>query len=160
VQAALPDAYTGLRTHVYEGWVVFPSAWLQLKLYEPSPFYTLIGFGSITWHGLTINLDTWNRLPADFQKILLEVAADFEKLTATNNLQRYGADVDALRKLITVKELDPAVRVAWANSLKDWPRQMAAELDAQGLPGTEVLEKTLAAAEKHGYTWPVRYEIR
>jgi C4-dicarboxylate-binding protein DctP len=160
VQAALPDAYTGLRTHVYEGWVVFPSAWLQLKLYEPSPFYTLIGFGSITWHGLTINLDTWNRLPADFKEILLEVAADFEKLTATNNLERYGADVDALRKLITVKELDPAVRTAWANSLKDWPRQMAAELDAQGLPGTEVLEKTLEAAEKHGYTWPVRYEIR
>lgn len=160
VQSALPDAYTGLRTHVYEGWVVFPSAWLQLKLYEPSPFYTLIGFGSMTWHGLTINMRTWNRLPADVQEILLEVAADFEQLTGSNNLARYSADVDALRKLITVKELGPNVRAAWANSLRDWPREMAAELDAQGLPATEVLEKALASAEKFGYTWPVRYEIQ
>ena len=92
VQSTLPEAYTGLRTNVYEGWVVFPSAWVQLKLYEPAPYYTLIGFGSMTWHGLTINLDTWNRLPPDFQEILLEVAADFEQLTGSNNLARYDDD--------------------------------------------------------------------
>jgi C4-dicarboxylate-binding protein DctP len=103
---------------------------------------------------------TWNRLPPDVQQILLEVAADFESLTATNNLERYDADVATLRELITVKELGPEVRSAWATSLKDWPREMAADLDAQGLPGTEVLEKALASAEKYGYTWPVRYEIR
>ena len=46
-----------MQTHIYEGWIMFPSAWVNLKLYEPGPFYTLIGFGSITWHGLTANLD-------------------------------------------------------------------------------------------------------
>ena len=159
VQGALPEAYTGLRTHVYEGWIVFPSAYVQLKLYEPSPFYTLIGFGSMTWHGLTINLDTWNRLPADFQEILLEVAADYEELTGSNNLERYDDDVATLRELITVKELGEDVRREWANSLADWPREMAAELDAQGLPETQVLETVLSSAERHGYTWPVRYEL-
>ena len=159
VQGALPEAYTGLRTHVYEGWIVFPSAYVQLKLYEPSPYYTLIGFGSMTWHGLTINLDTWNRLPADFQAILLEVAADFEALTGSNNLARYDDDVATLNALITVKELGEDVRRAWAESLRDWPREMAAALDAQGLPATQVLQTVLASAERHGYTWPVRYEL-
>lgn len=159
VQSTLPDAYTGMRTSVYEGWVAFPSAWVQLKLYEPAPFYTLIGFGSMTWHGLTINLDTWNRLPADFREILLEVAADFEERTGSNNLARYEDDVSTLRQLITVKELSPEVRSAWANSLKDWPKEVAAELDAQGLPATQTLEAALASAEQHGYTWPVRYEL-
>ena len=42
----------------------------------------------------------------------------------------------------------------------DWPREVAAELDAQGLPGTQVLETTLSSAERHGYTWPVRYQLR
>jgi len=159
VQSSLPEAYTGLRTNVYEGWVVFPSAALQLKLYEPAPFYTLIGFGSMTWHGLTINLDTWNRLPADFQEILLEVSADYEQQTGSNNLERYSSDVETLRGLITVNELGEDVRRDWANSLGDWPREMAAELDAQGLPATQVLRATLESAERHGYTWPVRYEL-
>ena len=159
VQAALPEAYTGLRTHVYEGWVVFPSAVVQLKLYEPSPFYTMIGFGSMTWHGLTINLNTWNRLPADFQEILLEVASDFEERTGSNNLERYENDVATLRELITVKELEPSVRREWAISIRNWPKEMITELDAQGLPATQVLETTLSSAERHGYTWPIRYEL-
>ncbi|MEP3258154.1 MAG: hypothetical protein ABJO06_11510, partial [Roseibium sp.] len=57
VQSSLATAYTEMKTHVYEGWIMFPSAWVNLKLYEPGPFYTLIGFGSMTWHGLTINQD-------------------------------------------------------------------------------------------------------
>lgn len=160
VQGALPDAYTGLRTNVYEGWIMFPSAWVQLKLYEPAPYYTMIGFGSITWHGLTINLNTWDRLPEDVKPILLEVAADYEEQTGSNNLARYADDVAALRELITVKELGPEVQEQWAGSLADWPREMAAELDAQGLPGTLVLETALEAAERHGHVWPVRYEIQ
>jgi TRAP-type C4-dicarboxylate transport system substrate-binding protein len=160
VQSSLPEAYTGLRTHVYEGWIMFPSAWVQLKLYEPSPFYTLIGYGSMTWHGLTINMRTWDRLPADVQEILLEVAADYEQLTGSANLERYGADVETLREIITVKEIGSDVREAWADSLRNWPREMAAELDAQGLPASEVLERALDAAERHGYTWPLRYEVQ
>ncbi len=160
VQGALPEAYTGLTTSVYEGWIMFPSAWVQLKLYEPGPFYTMIGFGSITWHGLTINMNTWNRLPGEVQEILLEVAADYEEQTGSNNLERYGDDVAALRELITVKELGGEVREEWAVSLRDWPKEMVAELDARGLPATQVLETALESAERHGYTWPVRYELR
>ena len=159
VQGSLPEAYTGIRTHVYEGWIMFPSAWVQLKLYEVGPYYTMIGFGSITWHGLTMNLDSWNRLPEDVQNIVLEVAADFEELTGSNNLERYGNDVETLREIITVKELDPQVRTDWANSLADWPKEMVAELEANGLPATLVLQTALESAERHGYTWPVRYQL-
>jgi len=36
---------------------------------------------------------------------------------------------------------------------------MAKQLDAEGLPASEVLQLTLEAAEKNGYEWPVRYSI-
>jgi len=159
VQGSLPEAYTGIRTHVYEGWVMFPSAWVQLKLHEVGPFYTMIGFGSITWHGLTMNMDTWNRLPPEVQEIVLEVSSDFEQLTGSNNLERYADDVDTLRELITVKELGPEVKLDWANSLRDWPKEMVAELEGMGLPAKLVLETALESAERHGHTWPVRYEL-
>ncbi len=160
VQGSLPEAYTGMKTHVYEGWIMFPSAWVNLKLYEPGPYYTLIGFGSITWHGLTINLDKWNKLPKDVQEIMLEVAADFEEQTGTVNKSEYDKHVATLKDKITVKELGPDVRESWAQSLEDWPQTMATELDGQGLPGSQVLKLTLEAAEKHGYKWPVRYSIK
>ncbi len=159
VQGSLPEAYTGIRTHVYEGWIMFPSAWVQLNLYEVGPYYTMIGFGSITWHGLTINMNTWNRLPPEIQEILLEVSADFEEKTGSNNKERYAGDVETLAELITVKELDPEVRTNWALSLKDWPKEMVTELEARGLPAKLVLETALESAERLGYTWPVRYEL-
>jgi len=161
VQGSLPEAYTGMQTHIYEGWIMFPSAWVNLKLYEPGPFYTLIGFGSITWHGLTINKDTWNRLPADVKPILLEVAHDYELKTGTNNKERYAQDIAKLKGgLAKVKELDAKVRLEWAQSLKDWPQAHANELKKQGLPVVKVLNTVLDSAEKHGYKWPVRYVVK
>jgi len=159
VQSSLATAYTEMTTNVYEGWIMFPSAWVNLKLYEPGPFYTLIGFGSITWHGLTINQDTFDELPDDVKPILLEVAADYELQTGSVNKVEYDRLVDELRELITVNELPPEIRTDWAQSLKDWPQTMAAELDAQGLPASQVLNLTLERAEANGYSWPVRYGV-
>lgn len=160
VQSSLATAYTEMKTNVYEGWIMFPSAWVNLKLYEPGPFYTLIGFGSMTWHGLTINKDTYAELPDDFKEILHEVAADYEQQTGSVNASEYDRLVDELRGLITVTEIDPDVRKTWANSLASWPQSVADELEAQGLPAKQVLNLVLDRAEANGYAWPVRYEIK
>ena len=160
MQSSLATAYTEMNTNVYEGWIMFPSAWVNLKLYEPGPFYTLIGFGSMTWHGLTINKDTYAELPDDFKEILHEVARDYEEQTGVVNLKEYDRLVEELRGLITVTEIDPAVRKAWAESLAGWPQQMANDLESQGLPAKQVLNLVLEKAEARGYEWPVRYEIK
>ena len=44
-----------MQTGVYFGWIMFPSAWVNFKLHEVAKNYTEVGFGAITWHGLTIN---------------------------------------------------------------------------------------------------------
>lgn len=160
VQSSLATAYSEMMTNVYEGWIMFPSAWVNLKLHEPGPYYTLIGFGSVTWHGLTMNKDSFEALPEDVKPILLEVAADFEQEVGRVNRVEYDRLVDELRELITVNEIDPQVRRDWAEALAEWPQEMAAEIDAQGLPGSEVLTLALDRAEANGYDWPLRYEIK
>ena len=159
VQSSLATAYTEMTTNVYEGWIMFPSAWVNLKLYEPGPYYTLIGFGSMTWHGMTMNQDTFDALPPEVQEIVLEVAADFEEQTGSVNAAEYDRLVDELRGLITVSEIDPEVRRQWAESLSGWPSQVAEELEAQGLPAKQILNLALDKAEERGYEWPVRYAI-
>ncbi len=160
VQSSLVEAYTSLQTGVYNGWIMFPSGVMNFKLYEVSKYYTEIGFGAITWHGLTMNSRRFERLPKEVQDIILEVAREYEELTGTVNEENYPKQIEELKKVgAVVNQIDDSVRVEWATSLKDWPREKAKELDAAGLPGTEVLKAALEEAEKLGHQWPVRYEI-
>ena len=161
VQSSLPDAYTSMQTGVYNGWIMFPSGWVNFKLYEVGKFYTEIGFGAITWHGLTINSARWAKLPKEVQDVILEVAKEYEAKTGTVNKENYPKQLADLKGHgVNVRTLPEKVRQDWANSLAAWPAQKAKELDAAGLPGTQVLEIALKAAEDNGHKWPVRYGLK
>ena len=78
VQSTLPDGYLSLQTGVYNGWLMFPSAYLGFKFYEPAPHYTLIGFGAMAVNGLTMNSRSFDRLPPEVQTIIMEVGRGYE----------------------------------------------------------------------------------
>lgn len=161
VQSALPEAYTAMQTGVYFGWIMFPSAWVNFKLNEVAKYYTQIGFGAITWHGLTINKNRFNRLPKDVQDIIVEVGREYEAKTGTVNEEGYPKQIEQLKTLgVAVKSVPDAVKLEWANSLKGWPQEKATELDKQGLPATLVLKTALDEAEKLGHKWPLRYDVK
>ena len=150
-----------MQTGVYLGWIMFPSGWVNFKLYEVGKYYTEVGFGAITWHGLTINKARFAKLPKDVQDIILEVGREYEARTGTVNEENYPKQLEQLKSLGTVvKTVPDAVRVDWANSLKGWPQEKAAELDKAGLPATQVLKLVMEEAEKLGHKWPVRYQIK
>ena len=52
------------------------------------------------------------------------------------------------------------VRQDWAQSLSKWPAEKAKELDTAGLPGSQVLDIALKAAEDNGHKWPLRYNLK
>jgi TRAP-type C4-dicarboxylate transport system substrate-binding protein len=161
VQSSLPEAYKGMQTGFYQGWIMFPAGWLNYKLYEVGRYYTEVGFGSITWHGITINKEKFESLPAEVRDIVLEVGREFETMTGVVNEKNYPKQIDDLKaRGMKVRKLPDSVRAEWAKSLADWPREKAKELDAEGLPATEVLEATISAAERAGHKWPVRYIVR
>jgi TRAP-type C4-dicarboxylate transport system substrate-binding protein len=161
VQSSLPEAYTAMQTGVYNGWIMFPSGWVNFKLNEVGKYYTEIGFGAITWHGLTINKARFAKLPKDVQAIIVEVAKEFEGKTGSVNEENYPKQLAQLKTLgVNVSTVPDSVRVEWANSLKGWPQDKANELDKAGLPATRVLKLALEEAEKLGHKWPVRYSIK
>jgi len=161
VQSSLPESYTSMKTGVYNGWIMFPSGYANFKLYEVGKYYTEIGFGAITWHGMTVNLARWNKLPKDVQNIILEVAREYELKTGSVNKADYPKQIAEIKAHGgVIRTLPEKVRQDWAQSLATWPAQKAKELDAQGLPATQVLELALKTAEDLGYKWPVRYKIK
>jgi TRAP-type C4-dicarboxylate transport system substrate-binding protein len=161
VTDGLPGWYEKIKTGVAEGGIMFPSAWGPVfKLHEVGKYYTTIGFGSITWHALTVNTRFWNNLPEDVKPIVREVAARYEIQTGVFNKKGYEKDMEWLRKNITVSDLPDDVRLEWAQKLAHWPQKVANELEAKGYPAKAILNATLDAAEKHGYKWPVRYVVK
>ncbi|MGE0253044.1 MAG: C4-dicarboxylate TRAP transporter substrate-binding protein [Alphaproteobacteria bacterium] len=160
VQSGMPDAYTSLQTGVYEGWVMFPSVYYSARLHEQAPYYTLIGFGAITWHALTINHRTRDRLPKEVMDIMREVALDYENRLGEVSDTKYEENLKSMEKEgAKIVKLPDDVRAAWAESLKDFPREKAKELDGKGLAGTTILKTALEEAEKVGYKWPIRYKV-
>jgi C4-dicarboxylate-binding protein DctP len=161
VQSSLPEAYTSLQTGVYNGWIMFPSGVVNFKLHEVAKIYTEIGFGAITWHGLTVNKAKWNRLPKEVKDIMSEVGREYEARTGTVNLENYPKQLEQLKAAgATVRKLPDNVRVDWATSLKGWPQEKATELDKAGLPASQVLKIAIEEAEKLGHKWPVRYQVK
>ncbi len=161
VTDGLPGWYQKIKTGVAEGGIMFPSAWGPVfKLHEVGKFYTTIGFGSITWHGLTVNNRFWASLPPEVKPIFQEVAKRYQIQTGTFNKAGYEKDMAWLRKNITVSDLGPKVRLSWAQKLAKWPQQHADSLEKEGFPAKAILNTTLDAAEKVGYKWPVRYVVK
>jgi TRAP-type C4-dicarboxylate transport system substrate-binding protein len=134
---------------------------VNFKLYEVGKFYTEIGFGAITWHGLTVNRARWAKLPKEVQEIILQVGREYEARTGTVNEENYPKQLEQLKKVgATVRQLPDTVRVEWASSLKGWPQEKATELDKAGLPASQVLKLALQESEKLGHKWPVRYQLK
>lgn len=162
VQSTLPDGYLSLETGVYDGWLMFPSAYYSFKFHEPAPFYTLIGFGSMGGAiVVTANSKRFSKLPPEIQNIILEVARDYEKVAAIALNERQLVGLDSLRKSgATVRELPETERAKWARSLVNFPNDMAQDANQRNMPGTKIMRAYLQEIKNSGYEWPVEYEIK
>jgi C4-dicarboxylate-binding protein DctP len=161
VQSTLPDGYMSLQTGVYNGWLLFPSAYFAYKFHEPAPYYTLISFGAMGGAVLmTMNTRTLDRLPSDVRQIVEELGLAFEVEAARVLEERQIAGLANLRAAgATVRDLSPDVRREWAESLREFPDRMAKEADARGMPGSQVLRLYIELVTQSGYEWPVNYQI-
>ncbi len=161
VQSALPDGYMAMSTGVYSGWLMYPSSYFAFKYHEPAPYYTLIGFGATGGASIvTMNTRSLERLPPEVQEIVLEVGRDYEVTVAKMLDERQAFGLESLRAAgATVRTLPAAVRRQWAQSLADFPKNMAEEAESRGMPGRAVLRTYIDLVTQSGYEWPVEYSV-
>lgn len=160
VQGNLGEWYTGLETGVIEGAVMFPEATAGFKLYEPAPYYTEIGFGASPQGAITVNLDTFNSLPADLQQILVEMGIEFEaNIAAWVKEEGAAAYAEMEEAGTTINSLTLEQRADWANRLPELPNEAAKEADALGLPGSEAFRVYIRAQQDLGYVFPRNWVI-
>lgn len=156
VSGNLTTYYNELSTGVYDGVIVFASAALPGKLHEVAPYITRAGLGAQFAAGICANTDWYEGLPVEVQDALragADAARDWyldELETAVESafvaMQEAGA---------TVTDAPDAMRRDWADSMENAAKTWAADLDARGEPGTEVLTTYMDAMRDAGAT-PLR----
>jgi TRAP-type C4-dicarboxylate transport system substrate-binding protein len=158
VQSAIGEAYTSLKTGVYDGWLILESIMAGLKWPEVAPYVTIVDLGAPPAAALTINQRTWRKLPPEVQNIVRESAV----LLSDQGASELAASGQAVRAALVkmgakVSTLDPAERQRWAERLPDAAKAKAMEADKKGLPGTELIQRYIQLQEKNGYVFPRKW---
>ncbi len=153
VAGALPSFYNSMSTGLYDGIMTFESVVAPYKFYEVAPYVTKINFGAMYASALTVNLDTWNDLPADVQAAIQTVADEYRDIAA--NSYRSGGQASlakAVENGAKISELSDDVRSAYAQKLPEIAVEWAKKLDSQGLPGSKTLETYMRLSKEAGIT--------
>ena len=160
VQSGIEEAYTAFKTGVYDGWLITEGIMANLKWPEVAKYVTLVDLGSVVWSGLTINLDTWKKLPPEVQKIVTEVG---EAWAAQEPKEIVEESEQNRKKILSmggqISPLAPEERAKWAARLPNQPAIKAKEAEAKGLPGKEVLRTYIKMQKESGYKFPREWKI-
>ena len=136
--------------------IVSASTALPGKLYEVAPFVTRARLGAQFAGGLCANADWYEGLP-DEVKSALTVGADATREWYLASLEE---DVATSIKVMgengaTITDASEEMRKAWAAGMDNAAQEWASGLDAEGKPGTEVLDLYMQSMRDAGAT-PLR----
>lgn len=157
VRTTLNEAYTSLQTGVYDGLFMFAASILGYKLHEPAPYITIAGLGCASYPMVTMNLDTFNKLPKDVQNIFLEVAKEYNKVQDDMEMAKDDLAWAEFKKAgVTIYELPAAERARWAKTMDDarLADKAAKTADAKGWPGSDIARAFIKTLQDMGYAWP------
>lgn len=160
VQSAIGEGYTSMQAGVYDGWLNMESIMAALKWPQVAPYVTLIDLGAVPAIVLTINMNTWNKLPKEIRDIMQEAASIF----MDKGMQELAADVQMSREKVKqlggkINTLNPSERQRWVNALPEMPGKNAKEADAKGMPGTKVIKRYIELQKAAGYAFPRDWKL-
>jgi C4-dicarboxylate-binding protein DctP len=140
VAGSLNTYYNLIQTGVVDGCMLWPEAAATFKLAEVAPYMMKADIGSMNSKVVTVNADTWKRLPPEVRTVLKDVAVAYRdhlaKVTASlgdESLEKYKK---AGGKVFVLSRAD---RSRWAHSIPNIAKEWADGLDKQGMQGTAML---------------------
>ena len=145
----VPEIGMGLQRGTYDG--VFTGKHLHLaqEVYLFSKYRVTPGFGAGI-QGITINLDTWNNVPSDLQKVMLDEAQKVPEMY----IEIYGdiekklqAESAGKVEFITLSA-DVQAKMAERGGKPIWEEYIK-EKEAKGLPARRVVERLLELVAKY-----------
>jgi len=147
--------YEDIKTGVSDGALTIVTIAWGAKLQEVAPYINRVNFGSQFGGGIAMNKGRFDKLPKEVQKIFVEAGngytVELVKLQTAVAAERLQLMVKAGAKIV---DLPDSERKRWADALPPVAKIWGAEMQAKGLPATEVLQAYMAALKKAGTRIP------
>jgi TRAP-type C4-dicarboxylate transport system substrate-binding protein len=152
INGGLPIYYNGIKQGVADGAIVPATGIFPFKLHEAAPFVIKVGLGGGMTGALTMNKNTYDKLPPEMQKMFHDIGKGYGELVSK---RVSGFNKASLNKLIPgaggkVSELPLAEQKKWAAALPDLGGDWVKNMKAKGLPGEEVLKYYMNAVRAAG----------
>lgn len=143
VSMKFSDVYELMGKGGIDGFMTNMTAIVPRRLYEVCKYATLVplGGGIVNWGGMS--LDRFNELPEDIQDVFDDVTGDklADKFaTFHEEWDNHYADKVATKYGLQEIILEPAEWARWQGRIAPVTDKWAAEIDAKGLPGTDVVK--------------------
>jgi TRAP-type C4-dicarboxylate transport system substrate-binding protein len=156
VDGALPTFYTDIKTGVSEGGMTVATGALGIKLYEVTPYVTLMNMGTFYAGALAINKDTYNKLPPEVQKVVREVGREYTAKVAEGVDRAYQMAFKVFREQtnppVTITEIPAEERLKMFQSMPNIAEGWVKANEARGLPARQVLNDYMELMRKRGAT--------
>ena len=151
-----PDIYTSLERGMLDGrWHEWEGGWTW-KAHEVTKYRTANVDLATNTNVIIMNLDAWNSLPPDIQKILDEASGlEYSMYSggvwdATNEeFLPIVMDYDKKAGNPPIYYLPDDERARWKEAITPVYDEWVNEMEAEGLPGKAIFEDVLAAVKKH-----------
>ncbi len=133
--------YNKFKTGAIDGSMLWTDAAVAFKLVEGAKYMLKADIGTANSKALTMNLDTYKRLPESVRSVIHAVAREYRDYTgraAMNDADKAYANFK--KKGGTIIQMSQAARVHWAKTMPNIGKDWAAGLDKKGLPGTQLLK--------------------
>ena len=161
VQTNLNEVYNALQSGVYDGIVIFPAPYFGFKFGEVAKYYTTMGWGSVAAYPISVNKNTWAKLPDSVKKIITEEIDVYEIAVQEESITKYTTSLEKLKKQgVTVRDLGDVERKKMALAIEPWVNQKAGEYEALGFPGKKTFLRLIAVAKEKGATPVHEYNIK
>jgi C4-dicarboxylate-binding protein DctP len=160
VQTNLNEVYNALQSGVFSGVVIFPAPYFGFKFGEVAKYYTTMGWGSVVAYPVTVNNDTWAKLPDSVKKIIMEETTVYNVAVEDEGVAKFTSALENLRKQgVTVRDLGDEERGRMAAAIEPWVQEKAAEYESQGFPGKDTFRRLMELAKSNGAKPVHEYKI-
>jgi TRAP-type C4-dicarboxylate transport system substrate-binding protein len=146
VGGSLVTYYNKLKTGVVDGAMIWAEAAITFKLVEVAPHMLKADIGTANSKAITMNADSWAKLPKEVQTAIAEAAIDYR-----DHMGKVALDIaeGSYKKFTaaggTIFQMSAADREAWAKTMPNVAKDWAADLESKGLPGNDVLRTYMDA---------------
>lgn len=152
VNTPFAEVYSSLQKHMYDGMMIPTETLQSCNFAEVCNYCVKLNLCYTSAPGHLMNLDTWNKLPQDIKDII--DSEEIRSVVENANVEGFKAAEDGAmawaHETYGTEEvaLTDEERAVFTKLVQEANLEKAAELDAQGLPGTEIVESLAKWSEE------------